>query len=103
MKSHLYPSLLLSTAVALLLLSAARAEDGVTAIKFSDPAKPGTVKIILARGDVRIKGDDSTAVTVKSDVKPVTRAPRKDGLRVLTAPSSFALTEKDNVITLDAA
>jgi hypothetical protein len=28
---------------------------------------------------------------------------RKDGLRVLTAASSFALSEKDNVVTLDAA
>src|SRR6185503_10394412 len=29
--------------------------------------------------------------------------PRKDGLRVLTTAGSFSLTEKDNVITLDAA
>ena len=102
MKSRLSPSFVLAAAVALLLLAAARAEEAVTKIKFSDSAKPGTVKIVLARGDLRIRGDDTTEVTVKSEAKPVTKTTRKDGLRVLTASSSFALTEKDNVITLDA-
>ena len=53
---------------------------------------------------MRITGvkSDNGEVTVKSDAQAVTSAPRKDGLRVITASSSFALSEKANVITLDA-
>jgi hypothetical protein len=100
--SDSYSSLLVASAAMLLLLAVARAEDSVNTIKFSDPTKPGTVKIILARGDLRVRGEDTAEVAVTSEAKPVTKATRKDGLRVLTSSTSFALTEKDNVITLDA-
>jgi len=78
------------------------AEETPSILAFSDPAKPGTLKIQVGRGDLRIQGTDTTEVMVKSEAKAATKAPRKDGLRVLTAASSFSLTEKDNVITLDA-
>lgn len=94
-------SALAATALAFALFSTARADDGTT-IKFSDPAKPGTFKIALGRGDIRIKGADVAEVSVKSEMKPVTKKPRKDGLRVLTASTSYSLTEKDNIVTLDA-
>ena len=104
MKSRLFPSFLVATVLTMLLLSAARGAEDATTIKFSDPAKPGTVKVSLARGSLRVKGAEVAEVTVKSDAKPVTsKAVRKDGLRVLTAASSFALSEKDNIVTLDAA
>ena len=103
MQPRLFPSFVIAAVLAVFLLTAARAADDATTIKFSDPAKPGTVKIALARGSLRVKGADVAEVTVKSDAKPVTtKAVRKDGLRVLTASSSFALSEKDNVVTLDA-
>jgi hypothetical protein len=100
--NRLFPSLLLAAAMALLLLTAARAEDPVGSIRFSDPSRPGTVKIQIGRGNVRVRGGDAPEVTVKSDARPATKATRKDGLRVLTSSSSYALSEKDNVITLDA-
>lgn len=90
-----------AAAFAFVLFTTARADDGTT-IKFSDPAKPGTFKIALGRGDIRIKGADVAEVSVKSELKPVTKKPRKDGLRVLTASTSYSLTEKDNLVTLDA-
>lgn len=77
------------------------ADDNTSSIKFSNPAKPGTLKIQLSRGALRIDGADVTDVTVKSDGTPATRAPRPDGLRVLTASSGFTLVEKDNVVTLN--
>lgn len=100
---RLHPAFLVATAMMLALLAAARAEENTSTIKFSDPAKPGTLKVQLARGTLRIRGADTDAISVKSEAKPATKAPRKDGLRVLTASSSFALSEKDNVVTLDAA
>lgn len=89
-------SLLLACA----LLTGARAEE--TTIKFSDPTKPGTLRVQMFRGDVRIKGADVKEVTVRSDSTAVTKAPGKDGMRVISASSGFALGEKDNVIIVDS-
>ncbi len=100
MKSRLFPSLLIAGGFSLLLLSVARAEDNnVSTIKFSDPAKPGTLKIIVGHGDLRVKGADVAECSIKSDSKPDNK-PRKDGLRVITSSTSYYLAEKDNVITL---
>lgn len=104
MKSLRLPSVfVVASAIAGLLLGTARAEDAPTVIKFSDPAKPGTVKIVFGHGDLQIVAADAPEVSIRSSVKPATQKPRKDGLRVLTTASSFALSEKDNVVTLDAA
>src|SRR5438270_7534156 len=103
MHSHRLCSILAAVGAAL-LLSPARAEDATGgSAKFSDPSRPGTVKVVLARGSLHIQGADTSEVTVKSDLKPQDKKPRKDGLRVLTASASYSLVEKDNVITLDAA
>lgn len=80
-------------------LHAGRAEE--TTVKFSDPKKPGTLKVDVFRGDIRIRGADVAEVTVRADATAVTKAPRKDGMRVLSAASGFSLAEKDNVVTLD--
>lgn len=96
-------SLLVAATLAFGLVASAHAEESNGTIKFSDATKPGTLKIKVAHGGISIKGDDVAEVTVKSDAKPITEKPRKDGLRVLTAASSYTLNEKDNVITLDAA
>lgn len=73
-----------------------------SAVKFSDPARPGTLKIQVGRGDIRIKGTDTNEVSVQSEARPVATGARQDGLRVLSSSSGFALTEKDNVVTLES-
>ena len=95
-------ALLTSTAIALVLAAAARAEDAPATIKFSDPSKPGRIEIKLGHGDLRITAADTTEIAVKTEAKPDKRTVRKDGLRVISSASSFALSEKDNVVTLDA-
>jgi len=103
MTARLFPSLVIAAALAVGLLTVARGADDTSTIKFTDPTKPGTLKIALARGNLRIKGADVADITVKTDAKPVSnKVVRKDGLRVLTAASSFSLSEKDNIVTLDA-
>jgi hypothetical protein len=99
-----------SLLIRLLILSAtvaalphAQAEEATGEIKFSDPSKPGTLKIYLTRGELRVRGGDSPTVTIKSDAKSPRSNTRKDGLRELAPSSSYNLTEKDNVITLDAS
>ena len=99
----LLPSFVIAALFAVIFLAAARAgEPTTTSIAFSDPARPGTVRVQLSRTAVRIQGGDTNEVTVTADVPPATGKPRRDGLRVLTTASSFSLTEKDNVVTLDA-
>ena len=102
MKSRLHRSLLLAATLAAALVTA-RAEDNVNTIKFSDPSKPGTVKVSLGRGDLTVNGADTTEVSIKSESKAATNIRRKDNMRVISASSSYALGEKDNVVTLDAA
>lgn len=82
----------------------ARASDSPekTTIKFSDPAKPGTLRITIAMGDIRIRGADTAEVSVSTEMPAETAQPRSDGLRVLSESSSYSLTEKGNVVTLDA-
>lgn len=99
--SRLFPSLLLAAAATVALLPAARAaENETTAIKFSDPAKPGTLKITVTNGDIHLRGADTAEVSVTTDLKPEAPEMRPDGLRVLTSSSSYSLTEKNNTITL---
>lgn len=108
MKSRsLYSSFLLAAATAVLFLATAfaapfaRAESETATITFSDPAKPGTLKVRANMGDFRIRGGDVAEITVKTSVAAERSKPRADGLRVLTASSSYALAEKNNVATLD--
>lgn len=98
------PSLLFTASLALLLTLGARAADeSSNTIKFSDPAKPGTVKISLGRGELKVQGTDTAEVTVKTEMQANSNRRTKDGLRVISASSGFSLTEKDNVVTVDAA
>ena len=97
----LFISLLIAVAMALLAASAARAEEATDTVAFSDLSKPGTLKIRVARGDVTIHGADVKEISVKSESKRESKV-RKDGLRVVTASSTFTLTEKDNVASLES-
>lgn len=96
-----FPSSSLALLIGLATGSLAFAATSENTIKFSEPGKPGTVKVTVLHGDVRIQGTNTSEVAVvsESDSKP---RPRKNGLRVLTESASYSLTEKDNVVTLDA-
>ncbi|MBS0631650.1 MAG: DUF4097 family beta strand repeat protein [Verrucomicrobia bacterium] len=98
--TRLFPAFVIAAALTLVFLTAARADEGTASIKFSDPAKPGTLKVTLTNGDIHITGTDAAEVTVKTDLKPESPEQRPDGLRVLTSSSSYSLTEKNNVVTL---
>lgn len=83
--------------------SSARADGPEkTSIKFSDPAKPGTLRIAIAMGDLRIHGTDAAEISVSTELPQESTQPRADGLRVLSESATYSLTEKDNVVTLEA-
>ncbi len=85
-----------------LTCSALSAEDTRSSIAFSNPAEPGRFSVRLSNGEITIKGGDHEEVTVTSSAPggPTGRT-RDDGLRVLSASSTFTLEEHDNVVILD--
>jgi len=99
-------SLLLFSAVlgAALTLRAADGEMTTASVAFSDPAKPGTLRVNIPWADLRITGTDAPGVTVRSNLeqKGRTRVTR-DGLRRIDESVAFELLEQDNVVTLALA
>jgi hypothetical protein len=92
---------LLTVAMAAVVIPSASAEESETAkIKFSNPQQPGTLRVSVSTGDIRIRGEDTAEVTVRTELAAEGNTQRPDGLRVLTSSSSYSLTEKDNVINL---
>lgn len=94
--------LLLGVGFAALLLPALALADSAS-VKWSDPSKPGLLRIAVGQGNLRIKGSEGAdAITASSSAKSaVPSKPRTDGLRVLGDTSGgFSLSEKDNVAEL---
>lgn len=98
MKIHPYSLLFCLSALAV----SAADETTTSSVKFSDPAKPGLLRVYISHGDLKVRGDDVDAITVRSSAQPEGRsATRRDGLRVISTAASFSLTEKDNVVELN--
>lgn len=96
---------LLSVALATLTLAGlARATDedtSVARVKFSDPTKPGTLKLLLPWADVTVTGTDSDEIVVRSSLPERGKAQtRSDGLRRLDEEITFELIEKNNTASL---
>lgn len=92
---------LLVLAAALALMPRARADETSSHIAFSDPAKPGTLRVRIWHGEVSIHGGDVKEITIKSESAAMNPTPRDDGMRVLSATAGFTLGEKANVAVLE--
>lgn len=96
----------LLAAAALLLAPSALAQNdasaGTTArVKFSDPAKPGTLTLSIPWAEIRISGTDGDEVVVTSTLNEKGRGEvDDDGFRRLDADSSFELVEQDNIASI---
>ncbi|MDP1580052.1 MAG: hypothetical protein Q8M02_07230 [Candidatus Didemnitutus sp.] len=103
------PSTFLRAALVLLTLACTTvsltASDKASRIKFSDPAKPGLLKLSLPWADVKITGTDGDEVVVTSTLaqKQTKHQIDKDGFRRLDDDVTFELNEKNNVVTLAIA
>jgi hypothetical protein len=96
-----FPRTTLLLAAALALLPLAKADETTSQIAFSDPAKPGTLKIHVWHGEITIHGADVKEISVQSDSAAAAPTPRKDGMRVLSSSAGFVLSEKNNVALLE--
>jgi hypothetical protein len=80
--------------------------EGATArVKFSDPSKPGTLKLALPWAEARVTAYDGNEVIVTStlDEKNHHREVDSDGFRRLDEDQTFELVEKNNVATIVVA
>ncbi len=104
MKSFPLPASLFLAALLLGVpaLSASGSDSTADRYKFSDPAKPGVIRITLAVGDLVVSGADTDTVTITTDIGAAKPATRADGMRVLTETATLAVNEKNNILTLDA-
>jgi hypothetical protein len=98
---NLHVSLLLPVILASLSLCAAGAHAASAQYKFSDPAKPGTLRIRIGRGNLVVRAGDGPEITIQSNSAPKQNPVRPDGLRVLTEASGYSFTEEKNVALLD--
>lgn len=84
----------------------ARRDGDTTTVsaKFSDPTKPGTLKIALPWADLKIEGTDGDEIVVVSSLPRKGAAEvDKDGFRRLDEEVSFELVEKNNTAHLALA
>ena len=83
-------------------LFAQNGEEQSATYQFSDPTKPGVVRIALGMRDLIVTGADTDTVSVATDLRATTTKPRTDGMRVLSDAASVTVTEKDNTLVIDA-
>jgi hypothetical protein len=83
-------------------LFAQNGDEQAATYRFTDPAKPGVVRIALGMRDLVVTGADTDTVSVATDLRATTTKPRTDGMRVLSDAASVTVTEKDNTLVIDA-
>jgi hypothetical protein len=92
---------MLAAAMALAAAGSSRADEAVSHIALSDPSRPSTLRIRVLQGAVTVRGADVKDITVKTDSTAAESPPREDGMRVLSASSSYRLSERANVVLLE--
>jgi len=76
-------------------------------VPFSDPARPGTVKVRIIRGSVTVKAGDVKDVVLESAGvvaarERATPPPASSGLRRLTPARGVSVEEESNIVTVNA-
>lgn len=109
MKTHLRSLLRLSAACAALAFTATalhaadeNSEQNTIRSKFSDPSKPGILKVSLPWAEVHVTGTDGNEIVVTSSIeqKGKSKEVDPDGFRRLDEDVSFEVVEKNNTATI---
>lgn len=76
-------------------------------VPLSDPSKPGTVKVSVMSGTITVKAANRKDVLVETRGRSTIPAPppgdAPPGLKRLTQPGGFSLTEQNNELTISSA
>ena len=75
-------------------------------VPFSDPSRPGTLKVHLVNGSITVKGGAAKQVTIEARSRGEDTSRRSDpppaGMRRLTQRSGFQVEEEANVMSIGA-
>jgi hypothetical protein len=90
----------------------AQGDTNRVSMPFSDPSRPGTVRVNLFQGSIKVTASTGREVVVTTDETIVTRRdgreavvpprPEAIGLRRLTQPSGLQITEENNVMSISS-
>lgn len=108
MKTHLRSLLRLGAACAALAFTATalhaaneNSEQNTIRSKFSDPSKPGILKVSLPWAEVHVTGTDGNEIVVTSTLEQKGKKEvDQDGFRRLDEDVSFEVVEKNNTATI---
>jgi hypothetical protein len=88
----------------------AQGDGNRVTVPFSDPSRPGLVRLNMFRGSIRVTATTGREVVVVTDDTVVTRRdgrevsvppkPETVGLRRLTQPSGLQIVEENNVVSI---
>jgi hypothetical protein len=91
-------------ALAIVGVAAAQDSSERTSVPFSDPSRPGTLKVALIQGSILVKGGDVKAVIIETRGAPDRFAPHEaegaGGLHRLPQQPAISVDEQDNRITI---
>jgi hypothetical protein len=97
----------LLVSLAMQLAASPTAAVAQTTVAFSDPSRPGLLRVDLITGSITVKGTSRRDVMVSAvdggnrrDRRPV--PPPEPGLRRLNQPAGFSLQEERNVMTISS-
>lgn len=97
---------LLTIMTALVVGRPARAQDNPVTVAFSDPSRPGTLKLHLLQGTISIKGSSGKDVVINAKTRGSSNrraASNTEGLHRLDRFSSgLSVEEQNNVMTVGA-
>jgi hypothetical protein len=78
-----------------------------TTVSFSDPSRPGTLRVGIVTGSILIKGSDAKDVVIDAHPGPsdfgIRHSDTPPGMRRLSPQPSFTVEEQDNRMSIEAS
>lgn len=97
-----FPCLLLIGAALAISGTAMAADQTTSTFRFSDPSQPGQLRAVIGTGEIRIRGEDVSEVTVRTSAETPSNGPaREDGLRVIATSAQYSAVLENNVLSLE--
>ena len=95
-------------AILMLAAVAARAQSDKVTVAFSDPSRPGTVKVGLINGGITVTGYNGKEVIVEATPRASRRSREREGApaggmkRIMVSASGLTVEEENNVMSIGA-
>src|SRR5579862_7200407 len=99
-------SLVLGLFMASAVVVAQQPPSDQAVVSFSDPSRPGTVKVDLVEGSVTVHGENRKDISINASGRETSRPRQRadtGGLRRLTPAPGFEVTEDHNEVVVESS